>query len=341
MQCANCTFENMPGMKACVRCGSTLTVDELLLEPPRASCGRVGTRVRRLLNPLRTTLAHRLPLNSPLQWLLPGRVSWVAFVLTIIPGLGHLQMRRRTLGWSLLGAWLASLAASVLTLGTDWHGPLWYMTIAAHCLAFSLLFAGSLAASGIFTRLLFGALTFAALALLVYGPITAVASSFYKFMSVPRVCANAVVSESDVIVYEGPRLRPESFSRGDLVVYRMERVMGDGYYIAGGFNLDRIVGVPGDHVRVVGGEVFVNGRSLDAGSRPLAACRLETFDDVIQPGHYIIVPSVLDLRAPGIGPKGRRVAQYLLSTVSNVKHENILGRIVYRVRPWSHFGEME
>lgn len=271
---------------------------------------------------------------------MPEPVSLPALAWSIIPGLGHLRIRQPHLGWSLLCIWLTLLLLALVSLGAFSHSFFWSGVIVTHAVAFVSLFAASLSYERFLIRALFGAMVFAALHFLLYRPITQAASNLYALLPVPQIGANEVVTQGDVLLYSGQWLRPTLFGRGDLVAYRVNELQESGYYIRAGFNFDRIIGAPGDRVQATGGVILVNGDPLDADCQPLADSSLRDFDLTVGSGHYLILPTCLDVRLPAGGGPNRAARQQLLRSICIVRHNDVLGRIMFRLRPLKRFGSV-
>ncbi len=143
MQCPTCEFQNMPGLHDCGRCGARLVApaDETF-EPPRATRAQKRVRkLRRLLLPPRPRPEHRSarpgiyaaePRRNRLGRLLrPVRLFFnadtsvpvwrespaIAGVLSLLPGLGHLYLKRWRIGLILLPSSLL-----VFTLAARFYG---------------------------------------------------------------------------------------------------------------------------------------------------------------------------------------------------------------------------
>src|SRR5262245_58404504 len=112
MQCANCRFENMPGVEACGRCGASLRLATGTLDVHRPRAGKWSKRVRRVPG---HAVPRRLKNAASTGWAslrsgalaeAPARpVVW----RMIVPGWPQLFLRRRLLGHALLWTWLAGL----------------------------------------------------------------------------------------------------------------------------------------------------------------------------------------------------------------------------------------
>ena len=74
----------------------------------------------------------------------------------------------------------------------------------------------------------------------------------------------------------------ESVARGDVVVFRYPRDPGKSY-------IKRVVGVPGDHILIDHGRVFVNGRSLNESYVPRDFIDGRSYPELVVPEHSYYV----------------------------------------------------
>jgi signal peptidase I len=341
MQCPNCSFENMPGLKSCARCGSMLEIGNIGLEPPRARALHMKTRFWRWLNPLRegVNVSTQRMLDRLTHWMMPREIKPLAIVLTLIPGCGHLHDRQRYLGWGLLAGWSVMLLLALIMLGTEWHNLFWFIAIFIHAYAFlHLLVMSVYNQTWLVTRALLGLCFFFGLRMFVYFPAGQLGSSFYSVFPVSDFMPNPVVHPDDVLLYEGALLRPDKFSHGDLIVYRIERSTFGHTIVASGLNIDRIVGIPGDHVKFVSGSILVNGIPLPPEQGPLSTPRINDWETTLQEEQYMILPTCLVMNQ--YSRLHLASMQSLLKTVSIVEKPNIRGRVVFRLRPWNHWGRV-
>jgi len=342
MQCWNCEFENIPGLRMCARCGGMLNLEGVSVEPPRASRLRAATRLARVGHRVRVCVPDVSRLVGGLTFLLPEPVSWSALAWSFIPGLGHLKADRAQLGWCILVAWLLLLLLTLLSLGTSWAWLFRTGMIATHVVALVSLFAASLAYERLYVRAAFGLVLFLGLGWFLYQPVEWLCARFYVALPLPAVLEGDVIASGDGLIYEGPWLRPSAFARGDLVLYRIEASQQNNLIIRAGLGIDRVVGVPGDHVQVRDGVLLVNGNAPQAGQGPLGpVAPLGNFDLHVATGRYVIFPTRLALNLPGDPVRDARVRQSLVVPLSLVPHENVVGRVVFRVRPLSRFGCVE
>jgi len=76
--------------------------------------------------------------------------------------------------------------------------------------------------------------------------------------------------------------RLEPISRGDVVVFRYPRDPSKSY-------IKRVIGVAGDHIRIDGGQVYVNGEALDEDYVPPAYDDARSFPETVVPPHTYFV----------------------------------------------------
>jgi signal peptidase I len=72
--------------------------------------------------------------------------------------------------------------------------------------------------------------------------------------------------------------RWEPIERGDIVVFRYPRDPSKSY-------IKRVIGVPGDQIRIDGGQVYVNGRAVDEDYVPPAYADERSYPEILVPPH--------------------------------------------------------
>lgn len=222
MQCVNCGFENIPGMKACVRCQSNLSLGEVSVAPPRASGYHLGTSLRQWWNVVRTAVKH-LPNILP-RWkrntVEEYTVRWEAVFASFIPGLGQIRYGRKLTGYLLLTAWIGLMIGALVTLGLD--DSQWYLSaaVAVHAIAVMAFLGPMFTDSNLLIRTFFGTLVFACIRLGLYYPAGLLGERFYVPFPVTGITSGPVVQNDDVLLCRGPWLKPQAIQRGDLVIYK-------------------------------------------------------------------------------------------------------------------------
>jgi len=76
--------------------------------------------------------------------------------------------------------------------------------------------------------------------------------------------------------------RLEPIERGDVVVFRYPRDPAKSY-------IKRVIGLAGDHIRIVAGRVFLNGRAIDERYVPRDFYDARTYPEVVVPAHAYYV----------------------------------------------------
>lgn len=337
MRCWNCGFENFPGAQACARCTSAMSLGQVAIEPPRASALHFGTRLRRLINRFSIQLPDFRAMWARTHILIPEAVDWPAILWSIVPGLGHLRTGHRRIGRVLLFAWIAFLALAVFSIGATWMLYFFMGAILVHSLAFMQLLANNIVYESLLVRSMFGSLLFLGLYFFAYRPIGLLSSQVYQVEVLDRVARNQLVEDGDGLLIEGPWLRPEQFGRGDLVLYQIGQYGGLGFVVRGGRSIDRIIGVPGDRVQRVRGQVLINGELPKPGEEPPGAIQLSgDFDFLLGPDEYAIATTTNI-----INPYVNQVPPpHIIRHLTVFSDDDILGRVIYRIRPFSRMGRV-
>ena len=77
--------------------------------------------------------------------------------------------------------------------------------------------------------------------------------------------------------------RLEPIERGDVVVFRYPPDPSKSY-------IKRVIGVAGDHIRIDGGQVYVNGEALDEGYVPPAYTDARSYPEItVPPDSYFVL----------------------------------------------------
>jgi hypothetical protein len=338
MQCLNCEFENVPGMARCVRCHSALDLGGVAVLPPRATRWRVLTHWSRRWHVLITTV--RSLWSSRPRWANMTRteVSGVGVAWSFLPGLGLIKHGSQHWGYAVLGVWLMILMATVVTIGLPVSPVLLNAAIVVHVASVLWFLGGEFNFYRRSTVALFGLVAFGALRLFVYQPFIWFGQQFYSSVSFDNLVPGDVIANGDALLHEGPWLRPEQFSRGDIVLYDIDGFTENQFILRDGVGLDRIIGLPGEQVAIRDGQIQINWKPLDPKHYPLGSLNLPPGADpiVAGPDEYIIFPTRIQSFVHGavaVGPP--------LAHISRVSAKNIRGRVVFRLHPWSRFGRLE
>lgn len=342
MQCINCGFENIPGMDVCVHCQSRMVLGDVAVVPPRASWVHSPTRWRQAWYRSRLGL-KRIADAFRSRWVTNWSTDVPDAVMgSVIPGLGLIRKGIGLLGWPLLIVWSAVLLATLASIGTLSY-VFWISGLATiHAVGIVAAMRPLLRFEGVFWRAGFGVFCFLIVRFGAYGAVEWVGSGLYVPLPLQGVISTQVLRNGDGILYDGRWLRPDSFQRGDLVVFRIRgadiRTGGTYWYvIPDGLAVDRIVGVPGDRVELVNGSVLVNGEPAASYAYPLGSLRqYGNVSVTLGPVEYAIFPSTVPFAVHGYVPVGS-----LVEILAHVHSDDILGRVVFRLHPWSNIGRVE
>lgn len=262
-------------------------------------------------------------------------------VASIVPGLGHIRYGSRLTGRLLLGAWACLILGALATLGLD--SSQWFLAgvVGVHAAAVIPYLSPLVINSNLFARLVFGLLVFTGLRLGIYYPVGWLGEQFYWTFSVTGLTPGPVVQNEDVLLCRGP-WSPSSrtLHRGDVVVYEipdLTDVLARNAYVrvGRGYGLDRIVGVPGDHVQIVKGQLLVNGRAVIPERAPLGPVNEWEGFDIAAGDDYVIMPARLPSQIHGV-----RNGTRIFEAMSRVPPTGIIRKVVLRVQPWSRFGSV-
>jgi hypothetical protein len=338
MQCVNCGFENIPGMRACVRCQSSLALEDVVVAPPRASRYRVGTGLRQCWNVVKATLA---PLPHALSgW---GRgapdeygIRWEAVFASIVPGLGQIRYGHKATGRFLLAAWVGLMLGALVTWGQDSSQLFLTGAVGVHAAGVMPFLSPLVINSNLLIRMLFGLLVFAGLRLGIYFPAGLLSEQFFWPFRVAGLADGPIVQNDDVLLCPGPWAPSPALHRGDLVVYAIPDIRRGNIWVGRGYGLDRIVGLPGDHVQIVKGQLLVNGRAVVPELAPLGP--VDAWEGLSTSGgdRYVILPTRLPSQVHGVVNQAP-----VIEAMSRVPRTAILGKVALRIQPWSRLGGVQ
>jgi len=319
--------------------------DDVDVEPPRATGSVLSRSVRHRWS--RASAAIDAALDSTfggagraLGRIVPAwsQIDLEAVFLSIIPGLGHLRRRDRRRGGILLGLWIAGIATSLVMLGTTTGALAFVATLGVHTYAIFSFISAGLRDRPPLLMMAWSMLLFLCLHVAVYSPVLGLVRLNVRWTDVQGVRDTPQLANGDVVLYDGRLRRPGAFARGDVVLYRIHSYRGAGLIINAGAGIDRVLGLPGDRVRIADGEIFVNNQPLARELYPLGPVGGVQMELSAGPDEYIILPSTLGFYLHG------QAGGYLASAlgrVAVVEEGSILGRVWWRVNPWSRFGPLE
>lgn len=336
MECPNCQFQNVPGMRACARCQSTLDLSSVQIEPPRAGVRVLPTSVRQ------ASFRGGLALGNGLRR--AGRsikvhpdLNMGALARSVIPGWGHRRLGYRRFGWGATAAWLFLAFVAFFMQGGPGGWTAYFVLVGWHSFVVSLILANALRDASMRRRVVVGILAYALLNGLIYLPAGLLMRQFVVPFTAAGIASGPVLRNGDVVLRTGPWLGPGLLDRGDVVVYRFIRLQVGGHANAqGGFGIDRVLAVPGDEVSMGSEGVRVNGTLLAKDAGPLRPILLPTFTTTVPEGSYLILPSVLQIHLQG----DQSLRDALIRSVCLVPASEIDGKVLCRTRPFARAGAL-
>lgn len=340
MECPSCTFQNTPGTQVCVRCASRLDLDAVGFIPPRASSGRAGRRTRAAVQSARYSFVSGFgDVGRALRAPATSGMTWGQMLSAIVPGLPQILARAvglRVLGWLVLSCWGLLLLLSLGTVGSGYSRFFGFASVSVHCFSISLLLTPQLQGRSLPFRLVAGMGVYAAVLFGVYWPIARGLQRAAGVLPINSLRDQQVLANGDVLLYTGPWTRPSSWRRGDLVVAEIGPASFGHAYIRAGLNVDRIVAVEGDTVRIDKGVLTINGEAPAPGLGPIGSIRnCPDLKLEVPEGAYVVLPSTL---AWVNVPNSPALSAEMFNAVAELTEDAIRGRVIMRVRPWARLG---
>lgn len=152
-----------------------------------------------------------------------------------------------------------------------------------------------------------------------------------RFFLVPSSSMEPTLNPGDYII----AVKAHDYRRGDIVVFRNPDDDGDHL-------VKRIIGLPGDTVRVLGGAVFLNGRYA---SEPYRHSPIDYDMDpyIVQEGEYFLMGdnSNVSIDSHNWGATSAEEAnteKIVKGTPRGIPAENVLGRVTRIYLPWERRG---
>jgi signal peptidase I len=343
MQCPSCRFENIPGLDACGRCGTSLGIAIAVIDvnPPRAS--KRAKRVRKLV-PRRlfyqardgAALAQRRFTGSVIDDSRVPLPEPAILSRLMVPGWAHLFSGFRIRALVFFWSYALLFAFGVVQWGTEFGSILLGLAFSVH--ASSIIDILLLQGTVRFPRMIMtAAFVFAALSVLVYLPggqlLMGLARPIEYVTDVePFKRLDVVLVNHWAFVLANPR-------RGDVVLFNpivlTRRVEGQQIaHIRFGFEenqaIDRVIGLPGDQVVWDGGKLTINGNAVSWA--PLRPERMPKHVEVKVPeGRYLIFPTT------SIGTADTGTAESEWKQISLIPGNDIAGGVYLRLSPITRF----
>lgn len=329
MQCPSCRFENMPGMKKCVRCGGVLgsALADIDVRPPRAS-----QRWSRRLDELQrqwTRLRSRLREGVRQIGVAGGSIPWWT---VLWPGGPQWWLGRRRLSRILGIVSGVSLFLALLTWGSWFANLVLGVALAAH-------YSGAIDAvfgPGKGTRRgpELAAFLFVILGLVHY-PLYRLSDSIAQPIVINFTVGEIHSGDVFLALRSSPQSQPPE--PGEIIAFDASRdfmVAQNNRYQLRGFWIERVLARGPCRVVSDGQRLLVDGQEIPW--KPLAS-PLPAQVDVTVPEHYILfAPLNLDRLRPGMA-----VGIPLSNQLLMIPETSVVGRVVWQTWPIWRWGHMK
>lgn len=291
MRCERCKFENIPGRKTCIKCGSALEIKPAAIDvqPLRMSKWKKPFRnLLRLMRKGKVIRRENIKLHCP-PWIRNVfSSSFLGLFLSIIPGLAHLlQKRFKEIRWYFL-AWLILLLSGLFLYGSAAGFICLGLAIGIHA-AIAVQYGIIKDLENLREKIITVVLVLIALAFIYRFIPRALFPNLtggYSSLSVPYYKVEA----GDYLLAWG--LAQEALlPRGSLVL--MHPVTLTGYRArvneSGEEIIGQIVGLAGEQLEIQNGVFIVNGKQLDSEKYPVPQwLRTRFFSTTIPDDSYFV-----------------------------------------------------
>ena len=313
MRCQRCKFENIPGQKTCIKCGSTLEIKSTAINiyPPRMP--RWKKPFRDMLRSMRKGEAIQ---QDKAKSRLTPRVkeffndSFLGLFLSIVPGLAHwVQNRFREIRWYFL-AWLVLLLSGLFLYGSAAGFICLGLAIGVHA-AIAIQYGilrdlTNLREKIIIVILVLIGLTFMYRFIPRMPPLNF--DGGYSSLTIPYYNVEA----GDYLLARGGLDEKDLLQRGSLVLIHPATFRGyDRRGVLSGNDtvIGEIVGLPGERLQITNGVFIVDGQLLDVEKYPVPPwLRRIPFSATILNDNYF-VSSRYNVRAHGIALNDSHISQ--------------------------------
>lgn len=323
MRCQRCKFENIPGQKTCIKCGSALEVTSTAIKvhPPRMP--RWKKPFRDVLRSMRKGKA--IPqINDKSH--LTSRVkeffndTFLGLFLSIIPGLAHwTQNRFKEIRWYFL-AWLILLLSGLFLYGSAAGFICFGLAIGVHA-AIALQYGilkdlANLREKIIIVILVLIGLTFLYRFIPRIPPLNF--DGGYSSLTIPYYNVEA----GDYLLARGGLDEKDLLSRGSLVLIHPATFRGysrSGVLSGNDTVIGEVVGLPGERLQIINEVFIVDGKLLDVEQYPVPQwLRSRTFSATI-PNDSYFVSTRYNVSAHGITLRASHIKQVCMVKASDIE----------------------
>lgn len=323
MRCQRCKFENIPGQKTCIKCGSALEIKSTAINiyPPRMP--RWKKPFRDVLRSMRKGKA--IPQNKAKSHLTPRvkeffKDSFLGLFLSIIPGLAHwMQNRFKEIRWYFL-AWLVLLLSGLFLYGSAAGYICLGLAIGVHA-AIALQYGilkdlANLREKIIIVILVLIGLTF------IYRFIPRMPflnfDGGYSSLTIPYYNVEA----GDYLLTRGGLDENDLLQRGSLVLIHpatFRSTVRSGVLSGNDTVIGEVVGLPGERLQILNKVFIVDGKLLDVEQYPVPQwLRSRTFSATILNDSYF-VSTQYNVSAHGITLRASHIKQVCMVKAGDIE----------------------
>lgn len=323
MRCQRCKFENIPGQKTCIKCGSALEVTSTAINvhPPRMP--KWKKPFRDVLRSIRKGKA--VPQDNAKSHLTPRAKeffndSFLGLFLSIIPGLAHwTQNRFREIRWYFL-AWLILLLSGLFLYGSAAGYVCLGLAIGVHA-AIALQYGiikdlANLSEKIVTIILVLIGLTF------LYRFIPRMPflnfDGGYSSLTIPYYNVEA----GDYLLARGGLDENDLLQRGSLVLIHpatFRSTVRRGVLSGNDTVIGEVVGLPGERLQILNEVFIVDGKLLDVEQYPVPQwLHSRTFSATI-PNDSYFVSTRYNVRAQGIRLNTSHINQVCMVKTTDIE----------------------
>jgi hypothetical protein len=292
MRCERCKFENIPGQKTCIKCGSALEIKPTAINvhPPRMSKWKKPFRVlQQLMRRGKVVPQENIKLYCP-PWIKEVfSDSFLGLFLSVIPGLAHsIQKRFGEIRWYFL-AWLVLLISGLFLFGSQAGFICLGLAIGVHT-GIAVQYGIIKDLANLREKILTVILVLLALTFIyrftprilvpnLAGGYSSLSVSYYKveagdyLLGWRNLKENAALKRRDLVF-----IHPEYFSTHSGQTTGRELIVG------------QIVGLAGEQLDIKDGVFIVNGQKLDSNIYPVPQwLQINGYSVIIPESSYFII----------------------------------------------------
>ena len=323
MRCQRCKFENIPGQKTCIKCGSALEIKSAAINiyPPRMP--RWKKPFRDVLRSMRK--GKVVPQIDAKSYLSPRLKAFFSdsisgLLLSIIPGFAHwMQNRFKEIRWYFL-AWLILLLSGLFLYGSPAGFLCFGLAIGVHA-AIALQYGIIKDLTNIVEKIVTIILVLIGLTFL-YRFIPRMPflnfTGGHSSLTIPYYNVEA----GDYLLVRGGLDEKALLQRGSLVLIHPATFGGYGRrgVLSGNDTvIGEVVGLPNEKLQIANGVFIVDGQLLDAERYPVPQWLLNNTFSATIPNDSYFVSSRYNVRAHGIQLNASHIKQVCVVKTSDIE----------------------